>query len=253
MIRTKTFQWLALPVLVCFINFNIVHAQSKTFTVTDFNEVIVSPHISATFKKGDKESITVENITIAMDKFKTEMEGKTLRVYLEGAKVITKSEKYENENWKGNRSIYNGTIAKVVITYKDLTKLSLRGEETFTSEGLLKADQFTLNVYGASQIYFDEVDIDRLKSAIYGESYIKIKKGTVNEQKFTAYGESKINTLDVANKATKITCYGEGSFQLNVEEDLKVTAYGEATVAYKGDPDVRKGIVLGEATIEKIR
>ena len=134
-----------------------------------------------------------------------------------------------------------------------MTKLSLRGEETFTSEGMLRADQFTLNVYGASQIYFDEVDINQLKSSIYGESYIKIKKGTVNEQKFTAYGESKINTFDVTNKATKITCYGEGSFQLNVEENLKVTAYGEATVAYKGDPDVKKGIVIGEATIEKIR
>ncbi len=40
----------------------------------------------------------------------------------------------------------------------------------------------------------------------------------------------------------------ESMFQM-----LKVTAYGEATVAYKGSPDVDKGIVIGEATIRRIQ
>jgi hypothetical protein len=34
---------------------------------------------------------------------------------------------------------------------------------------------------------------------------------------------------------------------------LKITAYGEATVAYEGNPEVEKGIIIGEASIQKIQ
>jgi hypothetical protein len=51
---------------------------------------------------------------------------------------------------------------------------------------------------------------------------------------------------------TKITAYGEGIYRIAVDERLKVTAFGEATVEYIGSPDIDKGIIIGEATIRKI-
>ena len=97
------------------------------------------------------------------------------------------------------------------------------------------------------------VNLDELHATIYGESYLEIKKGNINSQKLTAYGETKINTLGASNKFTKIIAYGEGSYRVNVSDRLKVTAYGEATVAYKGNPEIDKGIVIGEATIRRIQ
>lgn len=220
--------------------------------VQNFDKVIVSPHIQVTFRQGEKESVTIEHIAVPMKKFNVEVDNGTLWVYLEGAKIVTKSEKVDNDQWKGKRSIYQGTKVKAIVTYKNLTQLSLRGEETFICESPLQTEDFKLKIYGESRVFLNKVQFAKLQTAIYGESYLEIKEGSIEKQKFTAYGESVVNTLAVANRNTKITAYGESSFRVNVEKELKVTAYGEATIAYTGNADVNKGIIIGNATVQEI-
>ncbi len=229
-----------------------IWAQGKTIDVKQFNKIVVSPHIQAIFVRGDNEQIQIESNTISNDKVNVEVSGKTLRIYLDGAKEVTKNEKVNKDGYKRSKSIYNGTVLIVTITYKNLKELSLRGEENFICESPLTGNQFKLKIYGESQVYLNEVNLDELHATIYGESYLEIKKGNINSQKLTAYGETKINTLGASNKFTKIIAYGEGSYRVNVSDRLKVTAYGEATVAYKGNPEIDKGIVIGEATIRRI-
>ena len=230
-----------------------IWAQSNTIDVEHFDKIVVSPHIQAIFVQGDNEKVQIESNTFSDDKINVEVNGKTLRIYLDGAKEVTKNEKVNKDGYKRSKSIYNGTVLKLTITYTNLKELSLRGEEKFICESPLKGDQFRLKIYGESQVYLNEVSLDELHATVYGESYLEIKNGNVNSQKFTAYGETKINTLGVSNKFTKIVAYGEGSYRVNVSDRLKVTAYGEATVAYQGNPEIDKGIVIGEATIQKIQ
>ncbi len=230
-----------------------IWAQDKTIDVKQFDKIVVSPHIQATFVQGDNEQIQIESNTVSNDKINVEVNGKTLRIYLDGAKEVTKNEKVNKDGYKRSKSIYNGTVLIVTITYKNLKELSLRGEEKFICESPLTGDEFRLKIYGESQVYLNEVNLDELHATIYGESYLEIKKGNINSQKLTAYGETKINTLGASNKFTKIIAYGEGSYRVNVSDRLKVTAYGEATVAYKGNPEIDKGIVIGEATIRRIQ
>lgn len=235
-----------------FLGINGLFAQSKTTTVKNFDKVIVSPHISVTFVQGETESVTVGTCSVDQNKLNVEVNGKTLRIYLEGAKEVAENEKYYKDGKKRKRSKYKGTIVTATVTYKSIDELSLRGEEKFSCKSPIVQDDFRVKIYGESEITIDKVNLKTLRTTMYGESYIVIKEGTINHQKFTGYGEAKINTLGVANKSTKITAYGEGSYRVNVSEELKVTAYGEATVAYKGNPNVNKGIVIGEATIQKI-
>ena len=238
-------------ILILFIG-QLTTAQSKTFDVKSFDKVIVSPHIQATFVKGNKESVVIEKSTVSMDKVNVEVNGKTLRVYLDDAKEVTKSEKIKENGYTRKRSIYKGTVLTATITYTSLEELSLRGEETFVCKSPIDQDKFRLKIYGESQVYLNEVALQELHTTIYGESFLEVKKGSTGHQKFTAYGETKINTLGVANKSTKITAYGEGSYRVNVSERLKVTAYGEATVAYQGNANVDRGLIIGEATIQRI-
>ncbi len=238
--------------LLFLFNIENIQAQSKTITVNHFDKVIISPHIQVTFIEGDKEAVYIENISVPIKKLNVEVIGKTLRIYLDDAKMVTKSEKVDDEKWKGKRSIYKGTIATVIVTYKNLEELSLRGEETIICESLLKVERFRLKIYGGSQVYLNKVALGMLQTTIYGESFLEIKEGTIEKQKITAYGETKVNTLGVHNTTTKITAYGEGSYRINVSENLKVTAYGKATIAYMGNPNVNKGIIIGETTIQKI-
>lgn len=231
------------------LSFNSLISQTKTFDVEDFKKVIVSPHIEVTFKQGNKESVIIESILETIGKFNAEVKNKTLELYLDGAKVTTKSEK-EADNKRV--PLYKGTVVKVIVIYKDAESFSLRGEERFLFESPINTQKITLNIYGESQVYLNDVTLKELKVNIYGESFLKINKGEIIDQKITAYGASNVNLLDVTSKKTKITAYGDGSFQFNVSDELKVTSYGEPTVTYKGDAQVKHGLSFGEVSIVKM-
>lgn len=244
---------LILVIAFGFLGLQIGFAQSKSTKVDPFDKVIVSPHIQVTFQQGDSESVTIESNTVSDDKINIEISGKTLRIYLDGAKEVTKSEKTNKDGNERRESIYKGTVIKATVTYVNLVELSLRGEEKFVCKSTLTGDRFILKIFGESRVILDNVALGSFLATIYGESYLEVKAGTIDWQKVTAYGESKVNTLGVKSKSAKITAFGEGNYRLTVTEDLKITAYGEAKVAYQGNPVVKKGIIIGEATIQQIQ
>lgn len=229
---------------------SLVAQQVKS--VDHFDKVIVSPHVQATFIKGDKESVTIESCSVSADKINIESSGKTLRVYLEGAKEITKNEKVNDNGRDVKKSIYRGTVLTVTITYKNLEDLSVRGEETTRLSSKLDQENFDLNIYGESRIYFNDVQLNRLRTTIYGESTLEFKSGNITDQKYTSYGESKVNALNINSKIARATLYGESELNLNVSDEIKVTAFGESKISYKGNPQVKRNLIIGNARIAKI-
>lgn len=231
---------------------SMVTAQ-KQYDVKPFHEVIVSPHISVTFVKGSNESVEVKWIKVDESKFNIEQSKDEIHIYLEDAKTTTKSKKVEYDNYSSNEEIYKGTIAEVVITYNSLNELSLRGEEDFLIEGPIEATEFELDIYGESNVVFNKVDIDEIKTNLFGECILEMKQGHIGYHKITSYGESEIDLLKVSTESAKVVAYGEAEVRLHVSDELKVTSYGEATVAYTGNPEISKGIVIGDVDIHKIR
>ena len=229
-----------------------IFAQDKTFQVGEFDKVIISPHIAVVLVEGDDTGVTIENSKVAMDKINVKVEGSTLRVYLDGAKTVTKSERVSSDNWRGKRAIYNGTIATATITYKTLKNLSIRGEEIVKCKSTLDQEDLKISLYGETMVYFNGMVLENLTVAIYGSSYLEIGEGNVQRQIFRAYGESEVNTLGLSNAETKITAYGESNFRVKVSDRLKVTCYGETTINYEGSPEVDNGIIIGEAKVRKI-
>ncbi|WP_373519922.1 head GIN domain-containing protein [Pricia sp.] len=240
-------------ILFAFLAIQTSFAQTKPLNVDTFDKVIVSPHVQVVFQQGDSESVTIESSSVSEEKINIEVNGKTLRLFLDGAWDVTKSEKTNENGYEQRKSMYNGTVIKATVTYKNLEELSLRGEENIVCKSTLKGEKFNLTIYGASQVYLNKVTVGNLKTTIYGQSYLELKEGTIDRHKITAYGETKVNTLGVESKSAKIIAYGEGSYRLKVSDDLKITAYGEASVAYEGNPKVNKGIIIGEARIHRIQ
>ena len=229
-----------------------VSLAQTTTTVKSFDKVILSPHIQVTFVEGNEESVTVESNAVSNDKLNIEVKDKTLRIYLDGAKEITKNEKVYDNGYKERKSIYNGTIVKAIVTYKTLHTLSVRGEETIVCKSNLTGKKFNLKIYGESHVVLNEVNLGELRTTIYGESYLDIKSGTITNQRYTTYGEGKINTLRINNSSARIIAYGESDFSLNVSDAIKITAYGEAKLQYTGNPVITKGLHFGEMHIDKI-
>ena len=243
--------------LKCYITILIIFGFKTTFAqtttaVNHFNKVIVSPHVQVTFIEGDKESVTIEKSTVSNEKINIEVNGKTLRIYLDGAKEVTKNEAVYEDGHKVKRPIYKGTVVSAIVTYKTLDDLSVRGEETQVCKSLLKGNKFRLKIYGESQVFLNEVNLGELRTTIYGESFLEIKSGSITDQKYIAYGESKINSLGIKSNTTKITAYGEADFRVNVSDKIKITAFGEATLGYRGNPEITKGLNIGDVQIDKI-
>jgi hypothetical protein len=247
MLQPKKFFLAIIALCICQVSL----AQTTTI-VKSFDKVVVSPHIQVTFVEGNEESVTVESNAVSNDKLNIEVKDKTLRIYLDDAKEITKNNKVYDNGYKEKRSIYNGTIVKAIVTYKTLRTLSVRGEETIVCSSNLTGKKFNLKIYGESHVILKEVNLGELRTTIYGESYLDIKSGTIATQRYTTYGEGKINTLGVNNNSARITAYGESDFSLNVSDTIKITAYGEAKLQYTGNPVITKGLHFGEMHIDKM-
>ena len=222
---------------------------SQTFTPSSFHKVIVSPYIEATFIQGDQERVVINSSSVDPDKLNVESKNGTLRVYLDGAKEIPR-------NARGSQSsgdqLYPNHAVTATIYYKNLDALSLRGEERFIFLNQLSAEHFTLKLYGESDITFAEVHINDLRTTIYGESSLKIESGSVNKQTYTCYGEGSVNTVAISSAQAKLTAYGESDFSMNVFDRIKITSFGEAKLRYKGNPEIEKGIRIGEVDIARL-
>jgi hypothetical protein len=226
-------------------------SQTKR-SVEPFSKVIISPHIETTFVQGDEESVTILDSTEPEDKINIEVKGETLRVYLDDAKETTKTEKVLINGVMQNRPIYKNKVLTILVTYKAISELSLRGEQRTVCESLIAIDEFKLKIYGESQVTFNEVNIGDMDIDLYGESQLTIKKGAIENQKITAYGEGKINLVAIDTKTSKLKAYGEAEFTINASEQIKFTAYGEAKLRYKGNASVKTGLSFGDSEITRI-
>ncbi|WP_299438481.1 DUF2807 domain-containing protein [uncultured Aquimarina sp.] len=227
-------------------------AQTRT-TVDSFEKVIISPHIEATFVESNEESVIIEESTEPEDKINIEVKGNVLRVYLDDAKETTKNETVIINGTKRQVPIYKGKVLTITVNYKQLKTLSIRGEQATLCKSKIDRETFRLKIYGESQIVLNDVNLEYLDVDIYGASTLEIKNGNIENQKITAYGESFTNLLGVDNKNTKLKAFGEAEFKIQASNRIKLTAFGEARLYYKGDASIQKGLNIGEVKISEIQ
>ena len=223
---------------------------SQTFHTKPFHKVIVSPYIEATFIQGNQEKVVINHSEVDAGKLHVESASGTLRIYLEGAKVIPRESR--DKRREGDRQLYPDHAVTATVYYKSLDALSLRGDERFAVASPVSAEYFTLKLYGEPDITFAEVHINDLHTTIYGEGSLEMQSGSVNKQSYTCYGEGKVNTTAISSTEAKLTAYGEADFSLNVSERIRITSFGEASLRYKGNAQVIKGIHIGEVDVARL-
>ncbi len=243
---------LLIALVISVFTLNLCNAQSETVEVSNFSEVKISPYIEVVFKESDKESVVIDYSRVDRNKINIENDGKELHVYLEDAKIVSKEEEVEINGREMDRSIYNGTEVRITVNYKQLEEVEIRSEEKIIFENPIQAEDFDLDIYGSSKVYLESINAEDFKVAIYGESYLEVKRGNVEFQRYRCYGKSQVHAIDLPSKETKIAAYGNNHIIVNVSEKLKVSAFGEATIQYKGNAKVKSGLKIGETVIQKI-
>jgi hypothetical protein len=129
---------------------------------------------------------------------------------------------------------------KVVIEFKNLSELSLRGSGDLRADRV-RGPMLAVSISGSSDIRINELDVDVLGVAIAGSGDFRAA-GRAAEQGYSIAGSGDILVPEVAGKVVKVRIAGSGDARVNAEESLEVTIAGSGDVFYRGKPAIIKKI-----------
>lgn len=224
-------------------------AQEISRDLKSFSKIVVSPRINLILEQGEQENIRLVHSNVDADKINIKVQGNTLRIYLDDAKV---TEKMYRTNGNEKRSIYHDVSVTAYVTYKELEHLEIRGNQELTCNGPLKAERFTLKAYGENDINLASLKTEYLRTSLFGDNDLRIKTGKAEYQKYKLFGDNKIDTQDLKSFSATTTIFGDSKIMLNTQDNLKVNAFGESQVSYNGNASVNKGLIFGKAQITKL-
>lgn len=226
-------------------------AQEFTRQLPSFDKIVVSPKINVVLTKGDKESVRIVYARISKEKIHASVSGKSLQLYLEGARILDKCEYTNDDDYRSKVSVYHDALVTAYVTYTELRKLHVRGEEEITCQSPITGDEFMLKAYGESEITIDSLNVNEFRMTLYGVNKIKVKSGVAKEQTYRLYGENRIDNSGLKSEDVTTSIYGEGRLRLFASNQVYITAFGEPLIEVWGSPDIRKGLMIGRASITR--
>lgn len=247
----KTALTVGLSIVLLLVGFRSLAQEEHSEGLKPFSKLVVSPHIEVILIKGEEEQVHWEFKNVAADKLNAELEGKTLHLYLDNAKITPKLQKNRNQGWNYKESIYKHARVKAYVTYRELEALEVRGSEMIISRDPLVSDEFRLKLYGDGDAYFSSIESDYFKASLYGENALDIGGGSATVQSYKCYGANVVRAIEFRGEEVSTTIYGESDLNLNANSRIKVTSLGEGRVFYKGAARLNKGLILGETSISR--
>ena len=106
-----------------------IQAQEEYVAVDEFNKVELGQHIRAIFLPGETEGIRYELNGIHPDELIIRAKGKNLEIFLDKARNFEKQRKVYDNGYKEKMGWYQGNWVTVYISYMDLKKVVVKGDE----------------------------------------------------------------------------------------------------------------------------
>lgn len=217
------------------------------FQVQTFKKIIMSPHITLVLEQGAKEAVTIKSEGIKKEKIHVDIDGSTLRIYLENARMSPGHDKRYNGG--SSLPMYEGADVQAFVTYRELKKLSVRGDEKVLCESPLEGKKFKLKMFGEADVTLSSVETRKFKASMFGENDLQIESGNSKIQKYNSFGENKVDAYHFESAYVKTNSFGESKFHVFATEVLRVSTFGESVVKYDGGAQLEKGLIFGENRI----
>jgi hypothetical protein len=232
--------------LICSASF----AQTIEKKVDAFDQIIVSPKINLVLVQGNEEAVKINFSNVSESKINVKVRNHKLHLFLDHAKFLEKRRRIHKDGDVIKQSIYKDASITAYVTYKQLKKLSVRGEQEVDIQSKIEGKKFKLAAYGENEINVSSIQVDKLKVALYGQHTLKIKEGTVGFQKFKLFGENKIDTQGLQSDEVASATYGESRLKINARDNVRVVTFGESKVTVKGAANIDQ-FSLGEVSVHK--
>lgn len=213
-------------IAVIFISSINLFAQNKVVRdVAPFDMVKISDDLKITFKKADKENITIIANGIGYDKIVTESSGRELKI-----KVKT--------------GIFKDTDVQIVVEYVTLRSIDASNKADIKFNEVLSGGELTLKSSGNAVINV-EVELSALKASLSNGGRIEIS-GTADLQEVEANLASKYNAYEFETNNGYVKSNTNSDVVVWVKNRLEATAGSKAILKYRGKPvEVKSSTSLG--------
>lgn len=232
-----------LTLLLLFAGYLSLAQTEDSVRVKEFTNVVTSPKVHLVLREGPVAQVRIVCHGIPRNRVNIRQSGKTLRIFLDHARVVEKRVRYTMHGAK--RPLYEGASVTAYVTYQRLSKIQMRGSESLVADGTIHADKLKLKLYGVTSVQVNKLDVDKLKVSLFGENSVLIRAGHANDQVYRLFGDNGIDTHGMGSTTAAARIYGEGKIKLAVRDAIHIHAFGEPVVRVTGTPLITHGIILG--------
>ena len=224
----SSYKHLSAPVVFAFaiLLSTSVLAQNKVVReIAPFDQVKISDDLKVTFKKSDKEKITIVANGIGYDKIVTESSGRVLKI-----KVKT--------------GIYKNTDVQIEVEYVDLRMIDASNKADVKFNEPLVVGELTLKSSGSAVINV-EAQVSALKASLSNGGRIEIS-GKADLQQVEANLGSKYNAYEFETEKGYVKSNTNSDVVVWATQYLEASAGSKAELKYRGKPeDVKTNSSLG--------
>ncbi|MCU4156294.1 DUF2807 domain-containing protein [Carboxylicivirga sp. A043] len=211
-----------IALIVCFAGVLVAQEKEKR-SIGEFSSVSVSSGIDLYLTQSSAVELEVECRKDDLHRLRTEVEGKTLKIYMKG-----------NSSWNWN----NKTVPKVYLSFKQLEKLIASGGSDIYGQNTIDQEYLEVSTSGGADIYV-EVKTTELKLTTSGGSDLKIK-GTTDKLTASSSGGSDINARELKAQRVKVTSSGGSDAIVWAEKEIMANASGGSDIVYYGNPEIKQ-------------
>ena len=182
-----------------------------------FNAVKASQGLDVYLTHGDEESIVIEADENLHELIKTEVRDNELRIYAE-------------------KNIGHASSKKIIVTYKDLSKItSTSGSDVF-STNTINADHLELDSSSGSDMKLD-VNTNTLSCHSSSGSDLKLS-GSTEKLVAKATSGSDIKADGLISQSSHVTANSGADITVNTAKEITADANSGGDIKYYGNPPV---------------
>ncbi|AWX45542.1 hypothetical protein HME9304_02563 [Flagellimonas maritima] len=163
--------------------------------------------------------------------------------------VVSKSGNVLKIRLQDNLTISGNVTLKIYISTNNISRFEIFGDSSVTLENALIAENAEFNLFGDSQ-FLGEIALDRLSLNARGDSSVNLF-GTVTSLDATLSGDSFLEDYDLIVDDLDIKLNGDSEAYLSVTNTIDMNASGDSELNYKGNAEIVRLQLSGDARISK--
>lgn len=197
---------------------------TETRTTNDYDGIKCAGSMDFVLVAGDEGKIILEGDSNLLEYIITEVKDDNL---------IIKVEKGINMSYK-NKSI------KVIIPFKNISKVSLAGSGDLINKDVINSERLSVSLAGSGDLSLN-VKAENIKGSIAGSGDLTLK-GITNNLVAKVAGSGDFHGFDLQSNNTEVAVAGSGDAKVVSNEILKARVAGSGDIVYRGNPKIDKKV-----------